>query len=162
MAAILELIADEAETTRDFDSIGESARRKLAPSICSSLAGSGNVIRAAALSMVLEARIAGAMANTERGPIIGFEPPFAVEFAQKLQAFERTAAQRAVIVCSQSLRLALARFIEAVGVDIAVLGLAEVVPGYTVHVVETIGSSEALYQSRIRIRIERYFPCTLT
>jgi len=45
---------------------------------------------------------------------------------------------RAVIVCSQSLRLPLARFVEALGADIAVLGLAEVVPGYTINVLETI------------------------
>jgi len=43
-------------------------------------------------------------------------------------------------VCSQSLRLALARFIEAFGGRLSVLGLAEVVPGYTVNVAETIST----------------------
>jgi flagellar biosynthesis component FlhA len=45
-----------------------------------------------------------------------------------------------VIVCSQSLRLPLARFIEAFGGTLAVLGLAEVVPGYTIDVAETLSS----------------------
>ena len=142
IASIIETIAEESENGRDPATIGEAARRRLAPSICSSLADNGNVIRAAALSMALESRLAAAIVMVERGPILGMEPGLAADFAVKLQTFRRAASRRTAIVCSQSLRLPLARFIEALGADIAVLGLAEVVPGYTVNVLETIGANE--------------------
>ncbi|HLW36976.1 MAG TPA: FHIPEP family type III secretion protein, partial [Candidatus Eremiobacteraceae bacterium] len=142
IASIVETIAEESENGRDPATIGEAARRRLAPSICSSLADSGNVIRAAALSMALESRLAAAIVMVERGPILGMEPGLAADLAVKLQTFRRAASRRTAIVCSQSLRLPLARFVEALGADIAVLGLAEVVPGYTVNVLETIGANE--------------------
>ena len=138
IGAIVELIADESETTRDASIIGEAARRRLAPSICAALSDAANRIEAAALSMSLESRLAGAIVVVEKGPLLGLEPSAASGFAQQLQVFARKAAPRATIVCSQSLRLPLARFVEALGADIGILGLAEVVPGYTVHISETI------------------------
>jgi len=42
------------------------------------------------------------------------------------------------VVCPQSLRVALARFAESSETPVAVLGLAEVAPGYSIEVVETI------------------------
>jgi flagellar biosynthesis protein FlhA len=138
MSAILETIADEAENTRDVSIIAEAVRRRLAASICSSLAGPDNVIRAAALSISLESRLAAAMVFGDRGPILGLEPSAATRTAERLLAYQKDVGPRGVIVCSQSLRLPLARFIEAFGGTLPVLGLAEVVSGYTVHVAETI------------------------
>lgn len=141
IGSIVETIADESESCRDASLIGESTRRRLAPSICSSLADRSNMIRACALSLALESRLAAAVVLVERGPILGLEPAFATDFAAKLQRFRRDAGRRIAVVCSQSLRLPLARFVEALGADIAVLGLAEVVPGYTVNVLETISEN---------------------
>jgi len=138
MSAILETIADEAENTRDVSIIGEAVRRRLAASICSSLAGPDNLIRAAALSISLESRLAASMVFGDRGPILGLEPSAATRTAERLLAYQKDVGPRGVIVCSQSLRLPLARFIEAFGGTLTVLGLAEVVSGYTVHVAETI------------------------
>ena len=138
IAAIVETIADEAENTRDVSVIGEAVRRRLAPAICAALAGVDNVIRAAALSMNLESNMAAALVTGERGPVLGLAPAVATTVADRLLALERREGARAVIVCSQSLRLALARFIEALGGTIAVLGFAEVVPGYTINIAETI------------------------
>jgi len=138
MAVIVEVIADEAEHTRDVGAIGEAVRRRLAANICASLADANSIVRAAALSMALEKRLAAATMALERGPVLGLEPQVASALAARLQSFARKAGRRAVIVCSQSLRLALARFVEALATDIAILGLAEVVPGYTINVLETI------------------------
>ncbi len=138
ISAIVESIADEAENTRDVSIIGESVRRRLAPSICASLADRENVIRAAALSIGLESQLAAATILSERGPQLALEPSAAVRVAERLRVYELGMGARCVIVCSQSLRLPLARFIEAFGGSIAVLGLGEVVPGYTINVVETI------------------------
>ncbi len=140
ISAIVETIADEAENTRDVSIIGEAVRRRLAPSICASLAGSDNVIRVAALSIGLESIMAAALVHSERGPLLGLEPHIATRIAERLLAYQRDVGPRGVIVCSQSLRLALARFIEAFGGRLSVLGLAEVVPGYTVNVAETIST----------------------
>jgi flagellar biosynthesis protein FlhA len=138
ISAIVETIADEAENTRDVSIIGEAVRRRLAPSICASLAGSDNVIRVAALSIGLESSMAGALVHSERGPLLGLDPHVATRVAERLLAHQRDVGSHGVIVCSQSLRLPLARFIEAFGGTSSVLGLAEVVPGYTVNVAETI------------------------
>jgi flagellar biosynthesis protein FlhA len=138
IATIVETIADEAENTRDVSVIGEAVRRRLAPTICAALAGPDNVIRVAALSMNIESSMAAALVTSERGPVLGLPPVVATAVADRLLAFEHREGSRAVIVCSQSLRLALARFIEALGGTIAVLGFAEVVPGYTVNIAETI------------------------
>ncbi len=138
ISAIVESIADEAENTRDVSIIGEAVRRRLAPSICTALAGSDNVIRAAALSIGLESRLATSLVVGDRGPILGLEPASAARLAERLLSHQRNVGARGVIVCSQSLRLPLARFLEAFGGTLAVLGLAEVVPGYTVDVAEMI------------------------
>jgi flagellar biosynthesis protein FlhA len=138
IATIVETIADEAENTRDASIIGEAVRRRLAPIICAAVAGPDNIIRAAALSMNLESSMAAALVTGERGPVLGLPPPLATAVADRLLAFTHREGGRAVIVCSQSLRLALARFIEALGGTIAVLGFAEVVPGYTINITETI------------------------
>jgi flagellar biosynthesis component FlhA len=140
ISAIVETIADEAENTRDVSIIGEAVRRRLAASICSSLSGSDNIIRAAALSISLESRLAAAMVFSDRGPMLGLEPLVATRTAERFLAYQRDVGARGVIVCSQSLRLPLARFIEAFGGTLAVLGLAEVVPGYTVNVADTISA----------------------
>jgi flagellar biosynthesis protein FlhA len=141
MATVVEAIAEEAETTRDAAAIGEAVRRRLASSICAAFANREGVIRAAALSIGVESRLAEALVAGERGPQLGLEPEVATRLAGALQAFERR-SQGAVIVCSQSLRLALARFIEAFGGETHVLGLAEVVPGYTLDVIETIDGTD--------------------
>ncbi|MDQ6766305.1 MAG: flagellar biosynthesis protein FlhA, partial [Candidatus Eremiobacteraeota bacterium] len=138
ISAIVETIADEAENTRDASLIGEAVRRRLAASICSSLAGSDNVIRAAALSIKLESQFAAATIQSDRGPVFGLDPLDAARTAERLLAYQQDVGARGVIVCSQSLRLPLARFIETLGGTLNVLGLAEVVPGYTVNVAETI------------------------
>jgi flagellar biosynthesis protein FlhA len=141
MATIVETVAEEAENTRDVSSIGEAVRRRLAPSICSSLADQSGMIAAAALAITLESRLAGAIVQTERGPVIGLEPDAAGAFAQALRAYEERAGGAAAIVCSQSLRLPIARFIESYGGQLPVLGLGEIVPGYTLSVTETIGKT---------------------
>jgi flagellar biosynthesis protein FlhA len=138
MAAIVETIADEAENTRDASLVGEAVRRRLAPSICSSLADSANVIRVAALGIGLESQLAAATVMGDRGPILGLEPSTAARVAEQLSSYEECCARRGVIVCSQALRLPLARFVEAFEGQLAILGLGEVVPGYTINVVETI------------------------
>jgi len=138
LVAILETIADECEVTKDAIAIGEAARRRLAPAICASLADASGTIKAATLSLRTEAALADAIVQTERGPLLGLD----AERAQALaQAWRRSAAHfghRPVIACAQSLRVALARFSEASETRVAVLGLAEVAPGYTLGVVETI------------------------
>ncbi|HEV2037752.1 MAG TPA: flagellar biosynthesis protein FlhA [Candidatus Eremiobacteraceae bacterium] len=138
ISAIVETIADEAENTRDASLIGEAVRRRLAASICSSLAGPDNIIRAAALSIGLESQLAAATIQSDRGPVFGLDPLDAARTAERLLAYQQDVGARGVIVCSQSLRLPLARFIETLGGTLNVLGLAEVVPGYTVNVAETI------------------------
>jgi flagellar biosynthesis protein FlhA len=142
ISAIVETIADEAENTRDVSIIGESVRRRLAPAICASLADPDNVIRAAALAISLESQLAAATIIAERGPQLALEPSSAARIAERLRAYQLDMGARGVIVCSQSLRLPLARFVEAFGGTLAILGLAEVVPGYTIKVVETIACDE--------------------
>lgn len=139
IAAIVESIADEAEDTKDAFIIGEAVRRRLAASICSTLADSHNMIRATVLSASLESRLASATVASDRGPVLGLEPAAAASLAQQLESVPR-ANGRGVIVCAQSLRLPLARFCEAFGIRSAVLGMAEVVPGYTVNVTHTIAA----------------------
>lgn len=139
IAAIVETVADEAETTRDASIIGEAVRRRLAPAICATLADKRNVIRAAALSPELESQLAAATAFSERGPILGIDPALARVLAPKFQAVSRALGPRAAVICSQSLRLALSRFLEACGTSIAVLGLAELAAGYAIDVWGTIG-----------------------
>ncbi|HXW50898.1 MAG TPA: flagellar biosynthesis protein FlhA [Candidatus Acidoferrales bacterium] len=138
MATIVESIAEEAENTRDPSQIGEAVRRRIAASICATLADREGIIKVAALSIRLESQMAAALVVGERGPLFGFEPDVAGRIARALQGYQER-ARSGIIVCSQSLRLPLARFIEAFGGDVRVLGLGEIVPGYTINVTETIG-----------------------
>jgi flagellar biosynthesis protein FlhA len=142
MASIVETIAEEAENTRDVCVIGESVRRKLAPTICASLANADGTIQAAALSLSWESRLAAATVNGERGPVLGLEPQLAARLAVALRSYEERAFGKPTLVCSQSLRLPLARFVESYGGQLSLLGLGEIVPGYTLHVTETIIETE--------------------
>jgi flagellar biosynthesis protein FlhA len=141
MAAIVETIAAEAENTRDVHTTAEAVRRRFAPSICASLADQNGLIHSAALSLGLESRLATAIVQSERGPVIDLEPDAAAVLAQSLRAYEERRGGGAAIVCPQSRRLPLARFVEAYGGHLTVLGLGEIVPGYTLNVIETIGNT---------------------
>jgi len=138
LVAILETIADECELTKDATIIGEAARRRLAPAICASLADAGGVIKAAAFSPESEATLAEAIVQTERGPVLGTEAAHAQLLAEALRRQSASGDRHPVVVCPQSLRVALARFAESSETPVAVLGLAEVAPGYSIEVVETI------------------------
>ena len=133
LVAILETIADEVETTKDAAQIGEAARRRLAPVICASLAREGGVIRAAVVSPDTDAALSASVAATERGPALALGPSAAQALAAELRALSRDGVGRATLVCSQTLRLPLARFAELCANRTVVLGLAEIAPGYTVE-----------------------------
>ena len=62
--------------------------------------------------------MAESLLTSDRGPLLGLEPHTASQLATTLRAFGKR-SQGAVIVCSQSLRLALARFVETFGGDTA-------------------------------------------
>ena len=136
IVAVLETIADEAESTKDPSSIAEAARRRLAPVICASIADADGTIRAIALAPELEQRLIDALVVTERGPFIGIEP----EAAERLRIGLAGAASRrggaVVVVCTRQLRAALARFAEIANVRATVLAVDEVAPGYALAIEE--------------------------
>jgi flagellar biosynthesis protein FlhA len=137
LVAILEAIADEAEHTKDASIIGEAARRRLAPSICATLADPSGIIRAAALTAAAESSAGSALVVAERGATLALDPPVAETLARHLaSAFCDPSIN--VLVCAPSLRLPLARFVEMCGLRAAVLSLTEVAPGYAVEIVATI------------------------
>jgi flagellar biosynthesis protein FlhA len=133
LVAILETIAEEAEHTKDAVMIGEAARARLAPWICSALANAAGVIRAIALSTALENSLNATITATERGLLFALEPGVAAELARTIQS-ALLASECAVIVCAPGLRVPLARFFEACGVRASVLSLAEVAPGFAIEV----------------------------
>jgi flagellar biosynthesis protein FlhA len=137
LVAILEAIADEAEHTKDASIIGEAARRRLAPSICATLADPSGIIRAAALTAAAESSAGSALVVTERGATLALDPPVAETLARHLASAFRNPSIN-VLVCTPGLRLPLARFVEMCGLRAAVLSLTEVAPGYAVEIVATI------------------------
>jgi len=143
LVAIFETIADEIETTKDAGAIGEAARRRLAPSICASLAGASDTIRACVLSPQTEGVLADAIVVTERGPLLGLDAAMAQAFRDALVRPDVSGARRPVLLCPQSLRVPVARFAEACEARLAILGLAEVAPGYMIEAVEIINLNES-------------------
>jgi flagellar biosynthesis protein FlhA len=137
LVAILETIADEAEHSKDAATIGEAARRRLAPAICSTVADGSGVIKAAALTAAAEHVVGSALAVTERGVTLALDPPTAEALARQLMAAFRDTTLN-VLVCAPSLRLPLARFVEMCGLRAAVLSLTEVAPGFAVEVTATL------------------------
>jgi flagellar biosynthesis protein FlhA len=136
IVAVLETIADEAETTKDPSLIGEAARRRLAPAICAAIADDGGTIHAVALAPELERRLIDALVTTERGPFIGLEPEAAERLRNDLAAAAVRRGGAVVVVCGRQLRLALARFAEIANVRATVLALDEVAPGYALAIEE--------------------------
>jgi flagellar biosynthesis protein FlhA len=138
IVAVLETIADEAEATKDASIIGEAARRRLAPVICSAIAHDDGTIRAIALAPELEHELIDAVVTTERGPFIGV----GLESAERLRTALADAAARrggcVVLVCGRQLRSALARFAEIANVRATVLALDEVAPGYALAIEEAL------------------------
>ena len=138
LAAILEVIADEAENTKDPVAIGEAARSRLAPAICAQVSDRGGVIRAFVLGTKCEAALAAATVVSEKGALLALDARSTLALRAALVRMGRDRSERAVVVCSQSLRVPIARFAELSEANIAVVGLAEVAPGYIVEAVETI------------------------
>ena len=73
----------------------------------------------------------------ERGPALALDLADAHALASSLQAMTSRPARVSVICCAQPVRLALARFVETCGIDVSVIGFAEVAPGYLIHPKET-------------------------
>jgi flagellar biosynthesis protein FlhA len=138
IVAILESIADEVERTKDVAVIGEAARRKLAPSICASLADGGGQIEAAVLTPAYEARLIDATIADERGPALALDVDDAAALAARMHALAPANGRRIVICCAQPVRLPLARFAELCDAKVSVLGFAEVAAGYAILPKETL------------------------
>ena len=141
VVAILETIADEAERTRDAHAIGEAARRRLAAAICDTYADGDGRIAAAVTSPRLEACMSESIVADERGPALALDVDVATALAHDLRTLADRDA-RAVVCCTQAVRLPLARFAEACGIRTAVIGLAEVAPGYAVVPTATLDVPE--------------------
>jgi flagellar biosynthesis protein FlhA len=140
IVAVLETIADEAESSKDASLIGEAARRRLAPAICSGLADADGTIRAVALTPELEQMLTALLVITERGPLIGLE----LETAERLRISLAEAAARrggaVIVVCGRQLRHALARFVEIASIHVTVLAIDEVAPGYALAIEEGLAA----------------------
>ena len=140
IVAVLETIADEAESSKDASVIGEAARRRLAPAICSGLCDAAGSLRAIMLAPELEESLTAALVATERGPFIGVD----AESAERLRTSLADAASRrggtVVVICGRHLRLALARFSEIANVRTHVLAIDEIAPGYTLAIEETLAA----------------------
>lgn len=131
VVAILETVADEAERTKDAAVIGEAVRRRLAPSICDMHADGDGRILAAVPSPELEAAMSDAVVEGEHGPVLALDVDAARALARELRSIALR-EERTVVCSSQAVRLPLARFAEACGIRLSVLGLAEIAPGYAV------------------------------
>jgi flagellar biosynthesis component FlhA len=79
-----------------------------------------------------------ALVVSERGPMVGLDPSQALAIRDALQAMSARVGRRAVIVCREKLRPALARFVESAGVAATVLGVHEIAPGYALSIEETV------------------------
>ncbi|HYK53982.1 MAG TPA: flagellar biosynthesis protein FlhA [Candidatus Eremiobacteraceae bacterium] len=131
VVAILETIADESERTKDPATIGEAVRRRLAPSICDMFADGDGRIVAAVPSPELEAAMSDAIVAGEHGPALALDIDAARAFSSELRSLA-SREERTVVCCSQAVRLPLARFAEACGIRVSVVGFAEIAPGYAV------------------------------
>jgi len=140
IVAVLETIADEAESTKDASMIGEAARRRLAPSICSDIADRDGTIRAIALGPELEQLLTGALLQTEGGPLFGLGPEIADRLRVSLSGVAARRGGAVVIVCGRHVRPALARFAEIAGVRATVLAIDEVAPGYALAIEEGLAT----------------------
>jgi flagellar biosynthesis protein FlhA len=136
IVAVLETIADEAESTKDASLIGEAVRRRLAPSICAGLAAPDGTIRAAVLEPGLEGALLAALVATDRGQMLGLDGDVAERLRAALEAGAARRGGPLVIVCGQQLRHPLARFAEIARVRAAVLGIDEIAPGYALAIEE--------------------------
>lgn len=131
VVAILETIADETERTKDASTIAEAVRRRLAPSICDMYADGDGRIAAAVPSPELEAAMSDAIVVGEQGPALALDIDMARALAHELRSIA-SREERTVVCSSQAVRLPLARFAEACGIRVSVVGFAEIAPGYAV------------------------------
>ncbi|HZV78162.1 MAG TPA: flagellar biosynthesis protein FlhA [Candidatus Binatus sp.] len=143
LVAILETVADEAEHTKDAAAIAEAVRRRLAASICASLADEAGLIRAVAIAGPIEAQLGASVIASERGVLFAMDPPALEGIVRSIDsAIHHTSAP--VVVCAPSIRLPLARLVETYGVHASILSLAEIAPGFAIEVVTTIDQNELL------------------
>ncbi|HEY65816.1 MAG TPA: flagellar biosynthesis protein FlhA, partial [Caldilineae bacterium] len=136
LVAIVEVILDHAQETRDPDVLSERARLALSRTITNQWRGPDGALHVLTLGPAVESRLMSALQSSEWGTTLSVEPEWAQALVQKISAqMEQMAARgfQPVLLCSSRLRLPLYRFIRRALPMLVVLAYNEVAPGVEIY-----------------------------
>lgn len=141
MRTIVDTLADRARITQQPEALGEAVRAALARAIAQDIFGDAPELEVAVLDSGLEDALE---ASLHEPATLALEPRLAEALTAALDRLRgASGGQRAVILVSEPLRLALARFALRAGFDFAVLAHGEIPPGRTVRTAHVIGVNDA-------------------
>ncbi len=136
LVAIIEVVLDHAQETRDPDALSEYARLVLSRSITNQLKAPDGALHVLTLGPSVESRLIEGLQSTDWGTTIALEPEWAQKLVQKVAAqMEQMAARgfQPVLLCSSRLRLPLYRFLHRALPTLTVLSYNEVSSGVEVY-----------------------------
>lgn len=141
MRGIVDTLADRARLTQQPEALTEAVRAALARAIVQDIYGDAQVLDVAVLDSALEAALE---ASLHEPATLALEPGLAETLIAALARLRTTlAGERGVILVSEPLRLALARFAMRAGFDFAILAHGEIPFGRSVQTAHIVGASDA-------------------
>jgi len=146
MVTILETLADYAPSVKDPDALAEFVRQALGRAITKQYADEKGVLSAITLDPGLERALSESIVKAEDGAQLVVSPVVAEEFFQKLSEAVRaalSATERAILLCSQQLRLHLRRLTKSSFPHLAVLSYNEAASAKSIKVFATVRVSDA-------------------
>ncbi len=142
MVTILEILADNASSSKETDYLTEMVRQGLSRTICSLYVGENNRLLALTLDPELEQQIADSLQTSPQGTYPVLSPTQTQKlFSNLADQVEKTMfkEQSPVLLVSPRIRLPLKRLLERALPQVIVLSFNEIVPGLDVEAVGAVG-----------------------
>jgi flagellar biosynthesis protein FlhA len=136
LVLVLETLANVAPRNKNTDILTEYVRNSLAKQICEAYKNENNIIPVITLDPNLEARLEGALQETEGGFRFGLSP---ADVGRILEATGtviekvKTTGEVPIVICAPTIRSSFKRLTENSYMDLLVLSYNEIVPGVEIR-----------------------------
>lgn len=144
MEAILEALADAAQTSKNLDYLIESSRQALMRNISKQYSTEGKMT-VITIDPLLESKLADSIQNYPQGSYPAISPELSQVIFDQLESLERLfvlSGSPPVIACSSRIRLPFRRLIERFKPHFAVLAISEINPDLEIELKGTLTADE--------------------
>ncbi|MEM8709397.1 MAG: flagellar biosynthesis protein FlhA [Planctomycetota bacterium] len=146
MPAILETLSDNAQKTRDVETLTELSRQRLGRALCEQHGDASGTIYAVTLDPAIEAQVAAAVGRSSDPDAAAIGPAYLTRLVEEIGESIGSASQsgkNVVLLVRSGVRRFLAELVRASPPKVAVLSFNEVVPARAVDTVAVVRMGDA-------------------